>query len=529
MSAQWLNSRQLAERIIVTGKLRLETPAHFGNGDGEGLLDMPLHLDTYDGRALLTGASLAGALRSYIARYSEKQAQALFGDVYDDPTGQNAVRKRSEESLVIVDDAFGDRRPLVELRDGVAIDPRKRTAEDRKKYDMQLLAAGTEFSLTFELLVRNKKDKTSSRTQEEKEELIQLFALALQGLAQGHIRLGKRKRRGFGQCQVDFWTVHRYNMQNTEGMIAWLQHKADAGGTSGADLFALLGVQAIAQVTPRFRLDATFRLDSSLLIRSTPGADDKADATHLQAKRKGRKSQQTATHNRAVVSGTSATGALRARSLRIVNTLASEAATQAAQPDENAAARFVDTLFGYRAKDDNDKTPLWASRLWVDETYLQAPLLVHTRVKIDRFTGGSYPGALFSNAPIWAGEETRVQIRLVLDTTITPPSVPQPDGEAANLYTPAEDAEIGLLLLLLKDLWTGDLPLGGESSVGRGRLIGESATIEIGDETWTLTATTQGTMDFNGADPTPLENYVNTFVQHVQGQLPPPTTDRGSA
>ena len=31
------------------------------------------------------------------------------------------------------------------------------------------------------------------------------------------------------------------------------------------------------------------------------------------------------------------------------------------------------------------------------------------------------------------------------------------------------EAQAGLLLLVLKDLWSGDLPLGGESSVGRGR------------------------------------------------------------
>ena len=34
-----------------------------------------------------------------------------------------------------------------------------------------------------------------------------------------------------------------------------------------------------------------------------------------------------------------------------------------------------------------------------------------------------------------------------------------------------------MLLLLLKDLWTGDLPLGGESSIGRGRLRGLEAKL----------------------------------------------------
>ena len=46
-----------------------------------------------------------------------------------------------------------------------------------------------------------------------------------------------------------------------------------------------------------------------------------------------------------------------------------------------------------------------------------------------------------------------------------------------------EDAEIGLLLLLLKDLWTGDLTVGSESSVGRGRLQGISATLKRSGKT----------------------------------------------
>jgi hypothetical protein len=55
------------------------------------------------------------------------------------------------------------------------------------------------------------------------------------------------------------------------------------------------------------------------------------------------------------------------------------------------------------------------------------------------------------------------------------------DGQDAvkitlELQNPAP-AEIGLLLLVLKDLWTEDLPVGGESSIGRGRLTGKFARL----------------------------------------------------
>jgi hypothetical protein len=53
-----------------------------------------------------------------------------------------------------------------------------------------------------------------------------------------------------------------------------------------------------------------------------------------------------------------------------------------------------------------------------------------------------------------------------------------------------EDCQIGLLLLLLKDLWTSDLPLGGTSSIGRGRLAGKLATLTYQrgptEETWNI-------------------------------------------
>src|SRR5207237_10385491 len=63
--------RQIITRVVVDGNLVLQTPAHFGNGDGDDLTDMPLLLDPFaeaqgKQQPLLTGASIAGALRSYL-------------------------------------------------------------------------------------------------------------------------------------------------------------------------------------------------------------------------------------------------------------------------------------------------------------------------------------------------------------------------------------------------------------------------------------------------------------------------------
>ncbi len=39
---------------------------------------------------------------------------------------------------------------------------------------------------------------------------------------------------------------------------------------------------------------------------------------------------------------------------------------------------------------------------------------------------------------------------------------------------------------MLKDLWTGDLTVGGSSSIGRGKLQGKKATIKHDGKTWII-------------------------------------------
>ena len=163
--------------------------------------------------------------------------------------------------------------------------------------------------------------------------------------------------------------------------------------------------------------------------------------------------------------------------------------------------KLVNELFGSRIQSSEDKTT--ASRLITAETEIGSPLhLVQTRVKIDRFTGGSYPTALFNEQPVWGKQDTTITVKLTIQ---------QPTR-----------VQIGLVLLLLKDLWTGDLPLGGESSVGRGRLQGRQATLTLkGREkkTWVLTQRADGGLVFDGKGrPEELEGYVTAFHEYKGGE-----------
>jgi CRISPR/Cas system CSM-associated protein Csm3 (group 7 of RAMP superfamily) len=492
-NAYRLNSREIVERIIIHGDLVLDTPVHLGNGEGDGPVDMRLILDPFEGRALLTGASLAGALRSYLREREHGYGQAgdekslfsaLFGWQQDE---------EGEQSLLIICDSLGE-KPKIEIRDGVAIDPVTHTAEDNKKFDFELIEAGSHFPLRFELQVRqDHKDKllkglaialqgleSGEIRQKAGRAVREKVDIALQGLESGEIRLGSRKRKGLGQCRVSEWSVNRYDLSKSSDLILWLNNDT-SNKIKGNDIADLLNVGAIdLDQREFFNLEATFTLSGSLLIRSGSGKSDAPDMVHLHSNRNNRQL--------AILSGTSLVGALRARALRISKTVGTE----------EQAKIFINKLFGLRIESPEDKPS--ASRLIANETVVEDTIdLVQSRIKIDRFTGGSFPTALFSEQPIFGKSNTLVKILI---------DIQQP-----------KDAEIGLLLLLLKDLWTGDLPLGGEISVGRGRLQGVNAQLaskKINSEEskrWNI-KTAKESIEISG-DIKRLENFVKSFVEEI--------------
>jgi CRISPR/Cas system CSM-associated protein Csm3 (group 7 of RAMP superfamily) len=232
-----------------------------------------------------------------------------------------------------------------------------------------------------------------------------------------------------------------------------------------------------------FEICAEFEIDGSALVRSGFGDQDQGpDVVHLHTNNRQREDQP-------VLPGTSIGGALRQRALRIAKTLAG-----AQRPD--SATRFVEEMFGPAEIKSVDRA--FASRVSVAESFIiGGHTLVQTRIKIDRFTGATFESALLEEAPHFGGGVTlRVSLR---DTP-----------------RKSVDAEIGLLLLLLKDLWLADLSLGGESSVGRGRLRGRRATLTLPDRR-RVELTADENSGVKLSDPmmeATLNDYVRTLNQH---------------
>lgn len=513
-------NRGVIERWIIKGALELVTPTSLGNGDDDPLVDLPIVVDAWAGMPLLTGASLAGALRAYLADCGDGHAEALFGGARRDAEGA--------QSALIVEDALGSALRL-ELRDGVSIDPATRTAKDEERYDRQLLAAGTTFGLGFELIVTERDDRA---------QLQAALATALAGLQQGDIRLGGRKRRGYGQCRVTSWQAWRYTFDEPADVAAWLAHgRADVaggrqpdwtwavaqGGKGIGDWPALAGASPRARDTHFLTLSATFDIDGAVLIRSGFETESGPDASHLRSHRHGQ--------DALVLSGTSLAGVIRAQAGRIARTMAG--------PERRAVAdELVNRMFGQMEQPQSDTTAAQrrklnkrASRVTIDESEIVRGQktglpqdIVQTRVKIDRFTGGAFESALFAEQPAFGGGFTlNLGLRLPTAAQLGLDVKGLTSDEVKALLQPYWEAEIGLLLLVLKDLWTGFLPVGGSSSVGRGRLKGRSATIIYDDRTWTLEATGENSQGLtvtasDGIPAVKLNDYVTAFKNAMGGR-----------
>ena len=425
------NVRRFSARWVITGELVLETAAHLGGGEGD-TVDMVVLRDARDGLPFIPGTSLAGALRSHLADVlggyftkEDPRVSQLFGGSRGDDEG--------EQSPLIVFDAPGSvpEGLSIEVRDGVSIDPAYGVAKPHKKFDFEVLPAGTSFNLRFDLLIPK---------EENENYLLSLLRTALQGLEEEEISLGKRRSRGLGRVKVRKWQAKRFDLSTQEGWLTWALSDHEKPTKEEKTFFSLqeallvtfpvLSLKRLEDQRRRFIADLDLEVVNELLVRS-PGLEPGApDVVHLQSAA------------RPVLPGTSLVGALRQHALKIACLI-----------HKDKGKEIVDRLFG----PDNENPPR-ASWLRVSESFIEGGSYKHRwRIAIDRFTGGVIKGALFDE---FAHRRGRLRVRL-------------------EIRSPS-DGQIGLALLLIRDLLAEEIPVGGSVSVGRGVLSG-TATVTFPD------------------------------------------------
>jgi CRISPR/Cas system CSM-associated protein Csm3 (group 7 of RAMP superfamily) len=498
-------ARDVVRRAFLRGWVTAISPLAVG-----GLGDLPgidaLVAADGQGRPVLRGSSLAGALSARLDRPSVADPVDLWGSVPErgsrepsrasrltvedavllrPPTGVLPAHPGDEDS----DESFCDPAVWLVSRDGVGIDRFTGVAAPGVLYARQLVPAGAVAPLRLML------ESTRVSLDADDRFLDQLTALLDQGVA-----VGARTARGLG-------------------LIRWhgRPHRHDRPYDSPSDYLASLTRPRWVPVarTPSKRdrsvgITVTWYPDDSVFVGSGL-ASDLADALPLVEP-----DPASMTDNlRLVIPGTSIAGALRQRAEYIVTTLADDrTARPSADPAAFAAtiarSELVGALFGNIGADDGtgglgaltvhdcrdtaakpiprsdwrwitqpldlnrERQPL--TRPGAPDAKVTAAREVEAkkradavvplgfrlvqRVAIDRWTGGAADGRLFSR--IEPDDRSWGPIELDLALARIPEELQKPC--------------LVLLWLILRDLAEGLIPLGGGTTQGLGDVCVETMT-----------------------------------------------------
>lgn len=492
--------RGLEARWAIRGTLTTETALHLG-GEGIERVDMPVLRDPREGKPLLPGTTLAGALRSALADrlvgFGQPEASVvamLFGGARGDDDGS--------QSPLIVFDAIGKlpKDSGVEIRDGVTISAATGVAQDHKKYDYEVLPAETTFPVRLDLLLPAPPQDHNEEPPTEKA-LLEYLAAALDAFSCGENGFGAKRSRGLGRVRAK-WVAKRFDLATKEGWLEWLLSDHEMPFAAIPDQRVCDAIEAAAgNIKPlslpgdarsKVVVDLELRVDHDILVRSPGTGPGAPDVSHLHS------------GGSAILPGTSLAGVMRSHALRIAKLV---------RDGKKDAEVWIDRLYGPRfegQRPSGGRRPR-ASRLRVGETLLKGSKPQRqTRVAIDRFTQGVVDTALFDEQAEVGGRAT---VRL-------------------ELRNP-EEGELGLVLLVLKDLLDGSLSVGGTSSVGRGVLHG-SATVtwHAGNESAPRTATIQPGRQPDGEAAGDIDEAIRAFheAKLLPGDDVPPaaTTETGT-
>lgn len=453
-------------RMIMKGTLVLDSPLLIGDGTGDESIanTRDIHvLKNSKQQPIIPGTSLAGVLRDCMLSSNDKVAMMIFG---------NANKENSEQSLLQVEDVVLRNAQIIS-RDGVRIDPYTGTAVDGAKFDYEVVDRGAEGELTISLTLR--------RVRENDIKSIRNAFISIRNRLENGIAVGGKTATGFGRVRLIDTKSRYYDFTQKEDVISWLFKSDDILYTVDDKSIDILenGEQDQNANTGRAKdtlvVDADFVIRSAMLIREY-NVSSSYEGRNVTAVFK-------CSGNDFVIPGTSLKGVLRHHAEYVLERLNFK---------DSCIATYINDVMGHSISDDSKSK----SRLYVDEVYINrddVKKYSQARTKIDRITGGVVRSALFSTEPIWQIDPKKASIHIHFE------------------IKKASAEDVGLALIILRDMWLGNVPIGGEKSIGRGTLQGLSAKIHYIDEY---------VLDENGrvtqGDPSELQAYVQALVEYAE-------------
>lgn len=406
-------------------------PLHIGSGSGRNreVLIHPVRNVPF-----VQATGIAGALREF---YSEDEAlqRRLFGGVCgDEENAEGGSRVYITDGFFLESRSSKDspscRKHLhTEIRPRLRIDPRTGTGQSVKikgserrsgqKFEIESVASGSRFSFSVYLY--------------EKDEILEdALEMGLKALHRGDIQLGGQKSNGCGY--VKLLTVEKavYDLCSSSDRGRWADESKEM-----TDIVKEMTDTDVSDGR-WLRFELSGRTEGSILVKAIAVTEYGKDTPASVNIRNHKKEY--------ILPASSVKGAVRNQVEKI-----------AAYMD--MGEECVAELFGREADEDGGK----AGRLrFYDSVIGQSRenenAGMQHRLHIDKFTGSVMYGGLFTEKPAYGDITIRVDIEK------------------------NSDWACGLILMALRDIAVGILPLGSGSSIGRGYLYGKSLIVRCGNQ-----------------------------------------------
>lgn len=376
-------------------------------------------LRDYEGKPFIAGSSLAGAMRNYL-NY-DKNEPCIFGYQGRENSGKMS-------SLFLSDLTFTSEIKIT-VRDGIGLNENK-TVQEGKKFDLEAIDSGASGQFVMELVVREKDDEA---------DMMQQIYQVLYGIHTGEIRLGNKKTRGYGEMALTAVRKKEYDKENI------LEYKEAYHLEKVYKELSDCKVECLEKGKKDSRyvkMQVPLKLTGGISIRQYSSKKHEPDMVHITA------------NGFPVVTGTSFAGAMRSRMKTFVKMLCPKYTNT--QID-----RLMAGMWGCIDEEVPGEAGR-ASHIIVAESVIEGGTPVTTvRTGVSRFESAAKNGALREER-MYAEGNVVLRMKILRD-------------EAA-------DWTIGLLLLVIKELQNGYLPVGGQTAVGRGIFEANGSIIIDGEE-----------------------------------------------
>lgn len=441
-------TRALA-RVILEAK----TPIAVGNGEMTVMSDAIVAKDA-NGLPYIPGSTLAGVIRHSVG--DKEIVNKLMG--YQDGRKGSGSRLIISEAKILdangkpVDglnpdvkfDGFLSNYKELPIRQHVRIS-HKGTAEDRGKFDNEVVYCGTRFLFEMELLMTDDRDADKAEWQK-----------FIDVLSKTEFRLGSGTRNGYGEVEVSRIQSRILNLTKSADLKLYLE-KSSQLDKDWDGWEETLKPQTDCEGWEVFKLNIE-PVDFFLFGSGMGDMEGDADMTAVTARivewsnGKGKFSER-----KTLIPASSVKGALRHRVAFHYNKLEGFWATAENVKDydvkNNVAVREI---FGYEDQDvdesQGEKKIVRGRAIFSDvikyDVEKKEKLINH--VSIDRFTGGAIDGALFTEKPIYGkGNNYELTISVRKDAFV-------------------KENVREAFMRALNDICSGMLPLGGGVNRGNG-------------------------------------------------------------